>query len=51
MGWLWQAIIFVGGIVPVLLGVTGVIMWWRARGWKADLAARQRAKRGAVTAG
>ena len=46
MGWLWQAIIFVGGIIPAILGVTGVIMWWRARGWKADLAARQKARRG-----
>ncbi|WP_375271803.1 PepSY-associated TM helix domain-containing protein [Sphingomonas sp.] len=50
MGWLWQAIIFAGGVIPALLGVTGVIMWWRARGWKADLARRQRAKRVAVAA-
>jgi uncharacterized iron-regulated membrane protein len=48
MGWLWQAIIFAGGVIPALLGVTGVVMWWRARGWKADLAARQRAKRAGV---
>ncbi len=48
MGWLWQAIIFAGGVIPALLGITGVIMWWCARGWKADLAARQRAKRARV---
>jgi uncharacterized iron-regulated membrane protein len=44
MGPVWQAIIFVGGIIPALLAVTGIIMWWRARGWKAALAARQRAR-------
>ena len=40
-GPVWQAIIFVGGILPAVLAVTGVIMWWRARGWKRDLAARR----------
>ncbi|HVF94461.1 MAG TPA: PepSY-associated TM helix domain-containing protein, partial [Sphingomonas sp.] len=43
MGMLWQAIIFVGGILPAALAVTGAIMWWRARGWKAKLARRMRA--------
>ncbi|MGR6329040.1 PepSY-associated TM helix domain-containing protein [Sphingomonas sp. XXL09] len=46
MGPVWQTIIFLGGLLPALLAVTGVIMWWRARGWKAELAAKQRAKRG-----
>ena len=41
MGALWQAIIFIGGLLPAALAVTGVIMWWRARGWKAELAARR----------
>ena len=50
MGLVWQVIIFVGGILPALLAVTGIIMWWRARGWKAELAAKQRAKRDAVPA-
>ena len=45
MGIVWQIVIFLGGIIPAILGVTGIIMWWRARGWKADLARRQRAKR------
>lgn len=48
MGIVWQVVIFLGGIIPALLAVTGIIMWWRARGWKADLAARQRARRTAV---
>jgi uncharacterized iron-regulated membrane protein len=44
MGLLWQVIIVLGGILPALLAITGVIMWWRARSWKADLKARQAAK-------
>lgn len=43
-GIVWQAIIFLGGILPAVLAVTGIIMWWRARGWKAELAARRRAQ-------
>jgi uncharacterized iron-regulated membrane protein len=31
MGALWQTIIFIGGIVPALLAVTGIQMWLRAR--------------------
>ena len=41
MGAMWQAIIFTGGVIPALLGVTGVIMWWRARRWRGELAARR----------
>jgi uncharacterized iron-regulated membrane protein len=44
MGIVWQVIIFIGGILPAVLAVTGIIMWWRARGWKAELAAKQRAR-------
>ena len=31
MGPVWQIIIFVGGIIPALLSVTGIVIWWRAR--------------------
>ena len=31
MGIAWQVIIFLGGIIPALLSVTGIIIWWRAR--------------------
>jgi uncharacterized iron-regulated membrane protein len=41
MGLVWQIIIFLGGLIPAMLGVTGVIMWWRARGWRGDLARRK----------
>ncbi len=46
MGIVWQVVIFIGGVLPAVLAVTGIIMWWRARGWKAELAAKQRARRG-----
>ncbi len=38
MGLTWQILIFLGGIIPALLSVTGIIIWWRAR------VPRQRAK-------
>ena len=41
MGLLWQIIIFIGGILPAILAVTGIIMWWRARKWRGDLKARR----------
>ena len=33
MGAVWRIILFVGGLLPAGLAVTGVIMWWRARDW------------------
>jgi len=43
MGLVWQIVIFIGGIIPALLAITGLVMWWRSRGWKAAL----KRKRGA----
>ena len=31
MGVIWQVVIFAGGIIPALLSVTGIVIWWRAR--------------------
>ena len=31
MGPVFQTIIFLGGIVPAILSVTGIIIWWRSR--------------------
>src|SRR3546814_8914126 len=45
MGLLWQVIIFLGGILPAILAVTGIIMWWRARQWRSSVQQRQEAKR------
>jgi len=36
MGPIWQAIIFLGGIIPALLSVTGTIIWWRSRRPRAN---------------
>jgi uncharacterized iron-regulated membrane protein len=32
------------GLAPTVLGITGLIMWWRGRRWRADLARRRSAK-------
>jgi len=40
----WQIVVFLGGLLPAGLAVTGVIMWWRARKWRGDLADRRAAK-------
>ncbi len=34
MGFGWQLIIFLGGIIPAALSVTGILMWWRSRKWR-----------------
>jgi uncharacterized iron-regulated membrane protein len=39
----WQVIIFVGGLAPAVLGVTGVIMWLRTRAWRKRAAIRRTA--------
>lgn len=41
MGMVWQIIIFLGGIAPALLAVTGIIMWLRSRGWRSKLKKRR----------
>lgn len=41
----YQTIIFVAGLLPALLGITGVIMWLRTRGWRAAIAFRQKRRR------
>ena len=44
MGMAWQAIVFIGGIIPAILAVTGIVMWLRSRGWRAKLARQRRAR-------
>lgn len=43
MGAVWQLVIFIGGLVPAILGITGIIMWLRSRGWRRAVAARRKA--------
>ena len=42
MGIVWQIIIFLGGIIPAILSITGLVMWWRSRGWKKALARKRK---------
>ena len=44
MGPVWQVVIFIGGIIPAVLAVTGIIMWLRSRGWRAQVARRKKSK-------
>ncbi|MDX3911337.1 MAG: PepSY-associated TM helix domain-containing protein [Sphingobium sp.] len=44
MGLFWQIVIFIGGIIPAILAITGIIMWLRARKWRGELARRQKRK-------
>jgi uncharacterized iron-regulated membrane protein len=34
MGLAWQIVIFLGGLIPVALAITGITMWWNARRWR-----------------
>ena len=49
-GPVWRAIVFVGGLIPVVLGITGLTMWLRSRRWRGGLARRQAARREQVVA-
>lgn len=40
MGTVWQVVIFVGGMIPVVLAVTGVTMWVNTRKWRKRPARR-----------
>jgi hypothetical protein len=42
MGPIWQVVIFIGGLVPALLAITGIVMWLRSRGWRAAIARRRK---------
>lgn len=39
----WQTIIFIGGLAPLALGITGVIMWLRTRDWRRRVALKRQA--------
>ena len=41
MGPVWQTVIFLGGIVPALLAMTGIIMWLRLRRRRGDYERRR----------
>lgn len=37
----WQLVIFLAGLAPLVLGVTGAIMWLSTRGWRKRAARRR----------
>ncbi|ODP37088.1 PepSY-associated TM helix domain-containing protein [Sphingomonas turrisvirgatae] len=37
----WQILVFLGGVLPAILAMTGIIMWWRARQWRAKVTKRR----------
>jgi uncharacterized iron-regulated membrane protein len=43
MPFLWQLIVFLGGLLPAILSITGLIMWWRARSWRGAVQQRKQA--------
>ncbi len=45
MGLPFQSLIFLGGMIPVLLAITGIIMWLRTRKWRADIDRKTRTRR------
>jgi uncharacterized iron-regulated membrane protein len=44
MGLGWQLIIFLGGIIPAILSVTGILMWWRSRKWRGGAKRRPKSE-------
>ena len=44
MGLGWQIAIFLGGLIPAVLSVTGIIIWWRSRGSRARSESYRREK-------
>jgi uncharacterized iron-regulated membrane protein len=34
LGWVWKVLVFISGILPLALAVTGFVMWWKRRSVK-----------------
>lgn len=34
LGWVWKVLVFISGILPLALAVTGLVMWWKRRSVK-----------------
>lgn len=43
-GPIWRLVVFLGGLAPAALGLTGIIMWLRTRTWRGAVAVRKRAR-------
>ena len=44
-GPLWQTVIFLGGLIPAMLAITGIIMWVNARRRRAAMERRHGTRR------
>ena len=49
-GPVWQFVVFLTGVFPLVFVVTGVIMWWRGRRSRREVAAGRAADRGELQA-
>jgi hypothetical protein len=49
-GPVWQFIVFLTGVFPLVFVVTGAIMWWRGRRSRKDVAANRASGRGELQA-
>ena len=49
-GAVWQAIVFLTGVFPLVFAVTGVVMWWRGRRGRRLLAEGRAAEVGELQA-
>lgn len=45
LGPIWKIIVFVAGILPTVLAITGLVMWLRARGQRKKIAQKRRTNR------
>ena len=50
-GSVWQIVIFIGGIIPALLAITGIVMWLRSRGWRGEAGEEAQGQTGAAAGG
>jgi uncharacterized iron-regulated membrane protein len=37
LGWIWKVLVFVSGILPLALAITGLVMWWKRRAVRAPV--------------
>lgn len=49
-GALWKLVVFVGGLIPAALAVTGVLMWWNSRVRSDAMSRRHEKRRGDASA-
>ncbi len=47
----WRVVMVLWGLAPTVLGITGLIMWWRGRRWRAAVARRRDRRDAPATVG